>query len=360
MGKIYEIFGSDAFRMTKDLLNAADIIRKIPENASVALKPNLVVAKPPESGATTHPGVLAGTIEYLRENGVKKISVMESSWVGEETGRAFRAAGYEKVCQKYGVPFYDLKHDKTRTVNTPFRPMEICCRALDAGYLIDLPVLKGHCQTAMTCALKNCKGCLPDREKRRFHADGLMKPIAALASVLRPSLIIVDSICGDLDFEEGGNPVFTGRMYLGEDPVQIDSYGCRLMGLPLSSVPYIQFAEQWGAGSTEIRPEDIIRLNDPSKGGNYPRPSGKVARLTAGVRQDRACSACYAGLVRALYGCGGSHNIPIAIGQGWRGKPFEGLGIGRCLNCASVQVKGCPPTADAISSALKSLLKAGK
>ena len=58
----------------------------------------------------------------------------------------------------------------------------------------------------MTCALKNCKGCLPDREKRRFHAEGLMRPIAALATALRPELTIVDSLCGDLDFEEGGNP----------------------------------------------------------------------------------------------------------------------------------------------------------
>ena len=34
----------------------------------------------------------------------------------------------------------------------------------------------------MTCALKNLKGCLPDREKRRFHALGLTKPIAALGA----------------------------------------------------------------------------------------------------------------------------------------------------------------------------------
>lgn len=88
-------------------------------------------------------------------------------------------------------------------MDTPLRPMDICCRALDAGYLINLPVLKGHCQARMTCALKNCKGCLPDREKRRFHAEGLMEPIAALAAALRPALTIVDSICGDLDFEEG-------------------------------------------------------------------------------------------------------------------------------------------------------------
>lgn len=352
MGSIYEIFGSDAHAMTKKLMEAAKIADKIPAGADVALKPNLVVSKPPESGATTHAGVLAGAIEYLRDHGVKNISIIESSWVGDDTGRAFRAAGYEVVGSKYGVPLYDLKRDRTRTVETPLRPMEICCRALDAGYLINLPVLKGHCQTAMTCALKNCKGCLPDREKRRFHSEGLMKPIAALASALRPSLTIVDSICGDLDFEEGGNPVFTGRMYLGEDPVALDAYGCRLMGLPLSDVPYIGFAEKWGAGSARFCEEDIIRLNDPDEGGDYPKPTGKVARLTAKVRQDSACSACYASLVRALYACGGDHGTPVAIGQGWRGREFKGLGIGRCCDGAARQVKGCPPTADAIAAAL--------
>lgn len=352
MSRMYEIFGGDARAMTLKLMEMAKIAGRIPSDASVALKPNLVVAKSPESGATTHAGVLAGAIEYLQSHGIRNISIIEGSWVGDDTGRAFRAAGYEEVGRKYGVPLYDLKHDKTRTVETPLRPMEICSRALDAGYLINLPVLKGHCQTVMTCALKNCKGCLPDREKRRFHAEGLIKPIAALASVLRPSLTIVDSLCGDLDFEEGGNPVFTGRMLLGEDPVQLDAYGCRLMGLSLSDVPYIGLAERWGAGSTEIREEDIIRLNDPDQGGNYPRPSGKVAKLTAGVRPDSACSACYAALVRALYACGGNHGIPIAIGQGWKGKPFEGLGIGRCCDGAAMQVKGCPPTADGIAAAL--------
>ena len=92
--------------------------------------------------------------------------------------------------------------------------MEICCIALDTDFLIDLPVLKGHCQTNMTCALKNLKGCLPDREKRKFHSDGLFRPIAALATYLKPSLVIVDSICRDLNFEEGGNPIHTNRILL--------------------------------------------------------------------------------------------------------------------------------------------------
>ena len=175
MSRIYEIFGTNAHAMTRALMESAGAACKIPSGASVALKPNLVVAASPETGATTHAGVLSGAIEYLRDHGFRDISIIEGSWVGDDTGRAFRAAGYEAVGKKYGVPLFDLKRDKTRRVDTPLRPMDICCRALDADYLINLPVLKGHCQTAMTCALKNCKGCLPDREKRRFHAEGKSK-----------------------------------------------------------------------------------------------------------------------------------------------------------------------------------------
>ena len=204
----------------------------------------------------------------------------------------------------------------------------------------------------MTCALKNCKGCIPDREKRRFHAAGLMKPIAALAWALRPRLTIVDSICGDLDFEEGGNPVPTGRMYLGTDMVQLDAYGCQHMGLKLEEVPYLRWAEQWGVGSSRIDQGDIIRLNRPEQGADYPAPSGRVAKLTRGVQADQACSACYAALVRALNTAGGAGNPPIAIGQGWRGRAFDGLGIGRCCDCAARQVKGCPPSVQDIIKAL--------
>ena len=229
MGTIYEIYGFDAHQMTYALMEAAQAAKLIPIDGRIALKPNLVLAAPPERGATTHAGVLSGAIEYLRDHGVKHIEIIESSWVGGRTEEAQRAAGYDTVCKKYGVPFYDLKLDHAASVDTPFGPIAICDRARAADVLINLPVLKGHCQTGMTCAMKNCKGCIPDKEKRRFHAAGLMKPIAALAWALRPRLTIVDSICGDLDFEEGGNPVPTGRMYLGTDMVQLDAYVCELM-----------------------------------------------------------------------------------------------------------------------------------
>ena len=355
MSKIYQIYGQDAHDMTMKLLEASGAIRLVPSGGSVALKPNLVVGGSPDLGATTHAGVLSGCIEYFREHGVKDISIIEGSWVGAETMRSMHSTGYDKVCAKYDVPFYDLKKDKTRSVKTAVGPIDVCCRALDAGLLVDLPVLKGHCQTVMTCALKNLKGCLPDKEKRHFHAMGLTKPIAALGAALKPRLIVVDSICGDLDFEEGGTPVQTNRMYLGTDAVQIDAYGRSLMGLAPEEVPYIELAEQYGGGSTEILPGDIIELNSPSQSAVYPKPSGTVAGLTRHVRQDQACSACYASLVRALHATHFRDNMDIFIGQGWQGKRMEGLGIGRCCSGASQCVKGCPPTADAVARMLEEI-----
>ena len=351
MTKIYEIYGTDAHGMTKALLSTAEIAGSIPRGASIALKPNLILAGDPDNGATTHPGVLSGCIEYLQEAGFRDISIIESSWYGEKTQRSVKACGYDKVCDRYGVPFYDLKKDDTRTIKTAMRPMDICCRALDADYLIDLPVLKGHCQTAMTCALKNLKGCIPDHEKRQFHADGLFRPIAALAAALRPSLTIVDSICGDLNFEEGGNPVQTNRMFRGTDPVQVDSYGCQLMGLAPEDVPYIGLAEKWGAGSSDVKAGDVVRLNQPESACGYPAPSGLVKRLTGNVHADSACSSCFASLARALYIAkedGIIVNERISIGQGYQGKTVKGIGIGRCCDGAQKCVKGCPPTASAI------------
>ena len=351
MSKIYEMYGTDARDMTIKLMKAADVASFIPKNAKVAIKPNLVLAGKAEDGATTHPEAVSGCIEYLRENGIEDISVIESSWVGETTERSVKVCGYDKVCEKYGVPFYDVKKDDVRLVDTPFRPMEISCRALDSTFLIDIPVLKGHCQTAMTCALKNLKGCLPDHEKRKFHTDGLIKPIAALGAVLKPSLVIVDSICGDLYFEEGGNPVRTNRMMLGFDAVQMDAYGCRLMGLDMSDVPYIGLAEKWGAGSSEIEPNDIVKLNETQESQDYPHPAGMIGKLVENVTADGACSACYASLVRALYVAkkeGITVGRKVFIGQGFKGKTPEGIGIGRCCAGAKECVMGCPPSADKI------------
>lgn len=350
------IYGADGRAMARALLEAADAAAAIPRGAEVVLKPNLAVAAPPEQGATTHTSIVEGVIEYLRDHGAARIVIAEGSWVGDSTRRAFRVTGLDRLAEKYGARLADLKEDRTASVETPIGPIQVCRLCLEAEFLINLPVLKGHCQTVMTCALKNLKGCLPDGEKRRFHRLGLIQPIAALASALRPDLTLVDSLCGDLNFEDGGNPVPTNRMYLGRDPVQLDAYGCELMGLRPAEVEYLPLAERYGAGRMAWTPADIVQLNQPQPGAAHRADSRQVRQLARPVTQDAACSACCGSLIRALYQyrerTGRAYDRTISIGQGFRGRHPAGLGIGNCCRGADRAVPGCPPTAAEILAAL--------
>ena len=102
---------------------------------------------------------MAGVIEYLQEHGFENITIMEGSWVGDRTGEAFRAAGYDMVCARYHVPFVDLQRDTWKEYDAAGMKIKLCDQAASVDYMINMPVLKGHCQTTVTCALKN-NNCL--------------------------------------------------------------------------------------------------------------------------------------------------------------------------------------------------------
>lgn len=332
-------------------------------DAKIALKPNLVVAKPSDSGATTDPALVEAVIRYLRDKGYRNITIMESSWIGDSTQRAFRVCGYEEISRKYQVPLVDLKKDVGVMVDVDGLRLEICQTALEADYLINFPVLKAHCQTKVTCALKNLKGCIPDQEKRRFHTLGLHRPIAALNKVLRSDLTIVDGIVGDLTFEEGGTPVFMGRIIVGTDPVAVDAYAADLLGYDPSEIAYIQLAESLGVGSANLASIEIVEYNraekSPVSAGNARRIVDRFARF---VDEKDACSACYGSLMHALTRFeeryGRLPEMKIAIGQGFQNNSGQGytLGIGKCTAGLSKHVTGCPPSAAKILHELASLL----
>lgn len=348
------IHGTDYKNMAKRVLEQADVASDIGNrDKKIALKPNLVTAKDPSSGATTHGQLLAGAIEYLQEHGFKNITVMEGSWVGDHTGDAFRAAGYDRVCRQYGVPFEDLQKDTWKEYDAAGMKIKLCDKAAAADYMINMPVLKGHCQTTITCALKNNKGVIPNSEKRRFHTLGLHKPIAHLNTIARNDFILVDNICGDLDFEEGGNPVVMNRVLGFKDPVLCDAFVCDCMGYSVEDVPYITIAERLGVGSTDTAHANIICLNEAANGDSHFKMTRRVQNLADYTEPRDACSACYGSLIYALDRLNDSgylnKGLPkICIGQGYKGKDGV-IGVGQCTSCFGKTLGGCPPkTADIV------------
>ncbi len=358
------IYGDQGKDNTKIILEKYNIQNRFSwQGTVVGIKPNLVLASPAEEGATTDPEIVAGIIEYLQSLGVKKIKILEGSWVGENTENAFQTCGYNQLASKYNIELIDLKKDKTIEKKAGDLNLHICKQILEVDILINVPVLKAHCQTRLTCALKNMKGCIPDSEKRRYHRKGLHKPIALLNKIIKTDLIIVDAIYGDLTFEEGGNPVKMDRILIGQDPVLIDAYAARLLGFDINDIDYINYAEKYGAGNAQLNQANITEYNKPDTLNEL---NGRVSTIPGKLSEEylnekSACSACSGNLIFALYRLherGKLKNIDreIYIGQGYKNESISGSGIGSCTNNFQEYLPGCPPETDRIVSFIEKIL----
>jgi uncharacterized protein (DUF362 family) len=356
--EIYAIYGKDIEAMTIRLADEANLAALIGDRAKrIALKPNLVAAKPASSGATTHPEIAAALVGYLKKNGFNDIAILEGSWTGASTAQAFKVCGYSRLADETGVRLIDTKRDKTRTCDCRGMKLEICESALSVDFMINLPVLKGHCQTRLTCALKNNKGLIPDREKSRFHTIGLTKPIAHLNTVIRNDFIIVDGICGDPDFELGGNPFYRGLTFAARDPVLCDAWAASLIGCSLNAVPYIGLAEKLGIGNADLKSAKVRKLSgDDVQSSVVPAhiasaPGGKAMQFAPYIAENNACSSCYASLIFALSRMERSRldslKEKICVGQGFKGRQGN-TGIGQCCSGFGRFCPGCPPTGEEV------------
>ena len=351
---IFVSYGSDIVRNTFDTLVASDIGLYLSAGHCVSIKPNLVVPCPARDGATTHPEVVEGIILFLRDFGVKNIKIIESSWVGDSTKRAFEYCGYEELSRKYGVPLIDLKGDSFAVYEYGGYDISICDEAMNTDFLINVPVLKAHCQTRLTCCMKNLKGCIPDSEKRRFHTLGIHRPVAALSALVKTGYNVIDGICGDLSFEEGGNPVDSKRIIAGRDPLMLDSYCAELIGYRPDEIEYISFGKEFGVGELFSKDTKLVELNSQAKPAFDMRTDQVSDRYRRLIDEDAACSACYSSLIYALHRLGGKTRAgeKISIGQGFVGKSGSGPGVGNCTRGFAKCVPGCPPKATEIVRAL--------
>ncbi len=360
--EILKQYGTDYQEMTKRLLAEAGLSDLIPgKEARIGIKPNLVSGSTAEYGATTHPEIVAGILEYLKEQGFSRICILEGSWVGDRTEEVMKLCGYQELSERYEVPFYDMQKDRGVKKNCAGMELTVCSRTEEIDFLINVPVLKGHCQTRVTCALKNLKGLIPNQEKRRFHTLGLHKPIAHLNAGIRQDFIVVDHICGDLDFEDGGNPVVRNCVMAARDPVLVDAYACSLLHYSIREVPYVELAWRLGVGSADLsraRVRTVGEQADEEEALPYAR---KTVDVQDAVEEVESCSACYGYLIPALdrlkeEGLLENLDTRICIGQGYRGKTGK-LGIGSCTARFSRSLKGCPPLEQEIYEFLKAYLE---
>lgn len=226
--------------------------RFVRRGETVLVKPNMAWDRPPDLGANTHPEVVAEVVRLCVQAGagrvlVGDVPVHDASRVTERSGigPAARQAGAELIVPP--AAGFVL----TRIGGAVLDAWEVFRPVLEADRIINVPVVKDHALTRLTCGLKNAYGFLGGT-RARLHQQ-IHPAIADLAITFRPALTIVDATRVMTRGGPTGGRAEDVRpewaVAAGTDAVALDAWGARLLGIDPADIPYLVLAEGRGVGS---------------------------------------------------------------------------------------------------------------
>jgi uncharacterized protein (DUF362 family) len=224
-------------------------------DSTIAIKINLCDARIPDTGAITHPLFLDTVLKLLREmfSFKLKIKIVESDATVALPDLFIKWFGFEKILKKWNAEYVNLSKDKIIYKKSGGKVLKKfpVPKTLDvADYFITLPKLKTNSLTKITCSLKNQFGCLPFRNKARYHKV-IDDVIAEINSVLRPDLCIVDGIISHVGVQGPafGYPIRSNLILLGTDPVAIDTVASKILGFNPLFVEHIKRSAKMRVGT---------------------------------------------------------------------------------------------------------------
>ena len=371
MGSVTLIYGDQIEKMVRKLMEKTGALDTLHPADTVLIKPNLVVSRRDWIGVNTDPALVEALVKELKSRGISRITIGDGSGMGYSATKAFNICGYGDMAKRYGLQLIDLERDrfvKQRVlIEGPFKELEIARTAIESDFLINVPVMKAHLQTLITCSLKNLKGVMSRRMKSAFHGSDLNRAIAQLASVISADLIVVDGLRGNLSSESGREPVSMETILLGENPVEVDSVVADRLGYAPRDIRYIAHSADAGLGTCDLDKITIRSLNRPTKVEKYGPPPPYSERFPCHINADGACCTCLGNLVFALQRLNEqgllSREQSFLVGQ----IPKEStsnkkatIAVGQCAakgRRAHIAINECPPSARTIYQGVLSIIQ---
>ena len=222
------------------------------EGKRVAVKPNLVMKKPAEYAATTHPAVLDALLSYLDTCGCADVVIAESMG-GPFTESALRGVytvcGIEEAVHGHNARLnYDIT---SRAVSAPngvqCKGFDIITPIADADVIVNLCKLKSHSLTRMSGAIKNTFGCIPGLTKFEYHArfsdytdfNRMIVDLSEMLHAQKDCIDICDAIVGmEGNGPTGGTPRRIGCLLASRNPFCLDTVSAAILSCE-SEVPMV-------------------------------------------------------------------------------------------------------------------------
>ena len=245
----------ESTRKTIDLLGG--IRRFVKPGSTVLLKPNLLMAKEPEYGITTHPEVVRAIVKILKEIDCR-IRIGDGPSVCAEQSKTvdlvYERTGMQELARQEGVELVKFQKWRWRGKFT----LTTCLDECDC--FISIPKFKTHQLMVLTGAIKNLYGLVSYTFKKELHRQNIIVDDFASAVVdvyaeAKPALTVVDSIVS----MEGNGPAGSGKLrdtgllLAGVDCLALDVVLASIMGLEALDVPTNREAARRGLGTADIK-----------------------------------------------------------------------------------------------------------
>ncbi len=363
-----------AVKEALDLIGGME--RVIHPGDRVLIKPNFGVNVSYETGIITDPRVVDALIPACLEARPGRLVVGESSVVGFDTGRVFRALGLEGRFEKLGARLVNLEEDDIIEIPVPegvvLKKVKMYRSAYESDVIISVPTMKTHILTGVTLGLKNMKGTLPDKMKKLMHRIGVKEKvreyelehaIAELNSVRSPDLTLIDGLIANEGYEPGtpgigGLPVAFNTLVAGLDPVAVDTVGAYLMGFEPGEVRHIAYAGDRKVGRADLARITVVGGDCDQLRRPFKRPSldGVVFDFKdVSLLVGQGCSGCREASLIGLSGMSeeeleGIGEAVVVVGSHVE-LPEEHKGkkvylVGNCTFQSGLKgerIEGCPP-----------------
>ena len=273
----------EATRKAIDLIGG--IANYIKPEKRVLIKPNLLMAKEPEFGITTHPEVVRAIAKIF-------IGDAPNVWGGqiENIDEVYERSGVKRIAEEEGIEI--VKFDKRRWRGE----LALTTWLDDCDYHISIPKFKTHALTILTGAIKNLFGLVPGNYKlelhrRNFQKEDFANMLVDIYEEAKPALTVVDGIVAmEGEGPSGGKLRDIGLLFASSDCVALDSVLATIMGLKPYDILTNKEAAQRRLGTTDINSiqilgeklEDVIgepiQLPPALLQRNIPRPIIKIAK----------------------------------------------------------------------------------
>jgi uncharacterized protein (DUF362 family) len=298
---IVSVQGKDPERMLRAALEALGGLKPlVGGGAEVLIKPNFIFRQP--FPITTDPEMIFLTTQLLREAGASGVEVFDAPGtylLGTERETSnFNDIVSRGKKQGIAVTIGDAgrrrEYVKTKKEGWRAYPEIIVHKKVhQAPVIVNMPCLKRHHTSFLTCALKNQFGAIYGAQRWDSHIRGegvkkgikgsdarteapfrdethFMTALAEFADAVRPELSIVDARAiltkggptrGKGEVKEGIN-----RFILSGDMVALDTYCSRIMEEHDETyftdmiVPYLRVAERLEVGTMDLNQVKIIEL----------------------------------------------------------------------------------------------------